>query len=112
MVYYYLAVQQPAARRSQHAAQFATKAASLPVVENFPNTITDAAVLMEAVQRILRMRMPDTLSATSSSRTRDTTKPPRYGPPRSIRNFEDPVLLRNLGIYRWHVKDDLEGAAT
>ena len=27
-------------------------------------------------------------------------------------NFENPVLLRNLGVYQWHVKNDLASAAT
>ena len=111
MVYYYLAANSRQQGDLEHAGQFATKAASLPVVENFPNTITDAAVLMEAVQQNpqdvhARYALGNFLFAHS-----------RYDEAAALwsaaldQKFVDPVLLRNLGIYRWHVKDDLEGAA-
>ncbi|HEY1966135.1 MAG TPA: DUF5107 domain-containing protein [Acidobacteriaceae bacterium] len=111
MVYYYLAANSRQEGDLEHAAQFAAKAASLPVTELFPNTITDAAVLTEAVRQNpqdahARYALGNFLFAHS-----------RYDEAAALwsaaldQKFEDPVLLRNLGIYRWHIKDDLEGAA-
>ncbi len=111
MVYYYLAANSRQEGDPEHAAQFATRAASLPIAEVFPNTITDAAVLTEAVQQNpqdahARYALGNFLFAHS-----------RYDEAAALwsaaldQKFVDPVLLRNLGIYRWHVKDDLEGAA-
>ena len=51
MVYYYLASNRRQRGDQQQAAQFAAKASSLPIAQVFPNSITDAAVLREAVDK-------------------------------------------------------------
>jgi tetratricopeptide (TPR) repeat protein len=111
MVYYYLAANSRQQGDLEHASHFAAKAASLPVAEVFPNTITDAAVLTEAVRQNpqdqhARYALGNFLFAHA-----------RYDEAAALwsealaQKFENPVLLRNLGVYQWHVKDDLAGAA-
>jgi tetratricopeptide (TPR) repeat protein len=111
MAYYYLASNSRQEGDSQKAAQFAEMALPLPVAEVFPNTITDAAVLTEAVQHSpqdthAKYALGNFLFAHS-----------RYEEAAVLwsdaleQKFDNPVLLRNLGVYQWHVKDDLPGAA-
>jgi tetratricopeptide (TPR) repeat protein len=111
LVYYYLASNSRVEGNLQQAAQFAAKAASLPISEVFPNSITDAAVLMEAVRHApqdahAKYALGNFLFAHT-----------RYAEAAALwsaaleQNFNDPVLLRNLGVYEWHVKDDLASAA-
>jgi tetratricopeptide (TPR) repeat protein len=112
MIYYYLAANGRQQGNPQKAAQFAAKAASLPIAELFPNSITDAAVLTEAVHQTpqdahAKYALGNFLFAHS-----------RYEEAAALwsaalaQNFENPVLLRNLGVYEWHVKNDLAAAAT
>jgi tetratricopeptide (TPR) repeat protein len=111
MVYYYLSSNSREEHKPQQAAQFAAKAASLPVAAVFPNTLTDAAILAEAIQQNpqdahARYALGNFLFAHS-----------RYDEGAALwsdalnRKFENPVLLRNLGVYQWHVKHDLASAA-
>jgi tetratricopeptide (TPR) repeat protein len=97
--------------KAQQAAEFAAKAASLPVAEVFPNTLADAAVLTEAVHQNpqdaqARYVLGNFLFAHS-----------RYEEAAALwsealdQKFENSVLLRNLGVYEWHVKDNLASAA-
>ncbi|HEX6496464.1 MAG TPA: DUF5107 domain-containing protein [Acidobacteriaceae bacterium] len=111
-VYYYLASNSRQRGDSQHAVEFAAKASSLPIAQVFPNSLTDAAVLKEAVDQNPRdahakYALGNFLFAHS-----------RYDEAASLwsaalqQNFEDPVLLRNLGVYQWHIKNDLTNAAS
>jgi tetratricopeptide (TPR) repeat protein len=111
MSYYYLAANSRQEGDADSAARFAAKAASLPVADVFPNTITDAAVLKEAVDHDphdahARYALGNFLFAHA-----------RYDEAAALwsaaleQNFQDPVLLRNLGVYQWHVKNDLAAAA-
>jgi tetratricopeptide (TPR) repeat protein len=111
MIYYYLASNSLQENDPRQAAQFAAKAASLPVAELFPNTLSDAAVLKEAVQQNpqdghARYALGNFLFAHS-----------RYDEAAALwsaaleQKLEDPVLLRNLGLYQWRVKGDLAAAA-
>jgi tetratricopeptide (TPR) repeat protein len=111
MIYYYLAANSRQQGDPQQAAQLAAKAASLPVAEVFPSSTTDAAVLTEAVHQTpqdahAKYALGNFLFAHS-----------RYEEAAALwsaalaQNFENPVLLRNLGVYQWHVKNDLVSAA-
>ncbi len=111
MVYYYLADNSRQEGELERAGRFAAKAASLPIAEVFPNTITDAAILTDAVQQSpqdahARYALGNFLFAHS-----------RYDDAAALwsealdRQFESSVLLRNMGVYEWHVKDNLANAA-
>jgi tetratricopeptide (TPR) repeat protein len=111
LVYYYLADNSRQEGDIERATRIATKAASLPIAEVFPNTITDAAILTEAVHQSsqdahARYALGNFLFAHS-----------RYDEAAALwsealdQKFENSVLLRNLGVYEWHVKDNLAGAA-
>ena len=110
MVYYYLASNSRQEGELERAAQFAAKAASLPITEVFPNSITDAVVLMEAVHHApqdahAKYALGNFLFAHA-----------RYEEAAALwsaaleQKFDNPVLLRNLGVYEWHVKNDLASA--
>jgi tetratricopeptide (TPR) repeat protein len=112
MIYYYLASNSRQENDPRQAAQFAAKAASLPVAELFPNTTSDAAVLNEAVHQNpqdghARYALGNFFFAHS-----------RYSEAAALwsaaleQKLEDPVLLRNLGLYQWRVKGDLTAAAS
>ncbi len=112
MVYYYLASNSRQQAGQQQAANFATKASSLPIAELFPNSITDAAVLTEAVHQNpqdahAKYALGNFLFAHSRYEEAATLWSAALA-----QNFENPVLLRNLGVYQWHVKNDLASAAT
>jgi tetratricopeptide (TPR) repeat protein len=111
MVYYYLAANSRQMDKAQQATEFAAKAASLPIAEVFPNTITDAAILTEAVHQNpqdlhAKYALGNFLFAHS-----------RYDEAVALwsaaldQHFDNSVLLRNLGVYEWHVKGNLARAA-
>lgn len=111
MANYYLASNARHEGDLQQAKHYATKAASLSIAETFPNRMTDAAVLTEAVQHNpadahAKYALGNFLFAHA-----------RYDDAAALweqalsQGFENPVLLRNLGVYRWLVKKDLAGAA-
>jgi tetratricopeptide (TPR) repeat protein len=111
MIYYYLASNSRQQGDQQQAATLAARASSLPIAQVFPNSITDAAVLTEAVHHNpedahAKYALGNFLFAHS-----------RYEEAAALwsaalaQNFESPVLLRNLGVYQWHVKNDLASAA-
>jgi tetratricopeptide (TPR) repeat protein len=112
MVYYYLAANSRQRGDQQQAAQYAAKAVSLPIAEVFPDSITDAAVLTEAIHQNpedahAKYALGNFLFAHT-----------RYDEAAALwkaalaQNFENPVLLRNLGVYEWHVKNDSSSAAS
>ncbi len=112
MVYYYLASNSRQQGNPQQAMQFVDKALLLPIAQVFPNSLTDAAVLREAVDQNphdahARYALGNFLFAHG-----------RYDEAAALwsaargQNFENAVLLRNLGVYEWHIKKDLTSAAT
>lgn len=112
MVYYYLASNSRQQGDQQQAANFAAKASSLPIAELFPNNITDAAVLTEAVhQNPQDARAKYALGNFLFAHSRYEEAAALWSAALA-QNFENPVLLRNLGVYQWHVKNDLASAAT
>jgi tetratricopeptide (TPR) repeat protein len=112
MVYYYLASNSWQRGDQQQATQFAATASSLPIAQVFPASTTDAAVLREAVDRnpqdahakyalgnflFAHARYEEAAALWSAA---------------LVHNFENPVLLRNLGVYEWRVKSNLTAAAS
>lgn len=111
MLYYYLASNARSEGDQAHAATLAQKAASMPVEGMFPQRVTDAKVLEEAVAHNPRdahakYALGNFLFAHG-----------RYNDANSHwlealnEGFSNPVLLRNLGLYAWRVKLDLQTAA-
>ncbi|MGH9432871.1 MAG: DUF5107 domain-containing protein [Terriglobia bacterium] len=111
MLYYYLASNERRAGEPSLAQQDARKAAALPCEEVFPNRVADAAVLMEAIAS-------NPLDACAAYALGNFLfAHGRYAQASRLwlqslhEGFNDPVLLRNLGVYAWRVKKDLPAAA-
>lgn len=111
MVYYYLASNARQEGDAGQAGEYDRKAASLPISQVFPNRITDAAVLMEAV----RHNPAD--AHASYALGNFLFAHGRYDEAADLwlgaleQGFNNPVLLRNLGVYEWRVKKSLAKAA-
>jgi tetratricopeptide (TPR) repeat protein len=111
MVFYYLASNARQEGEARLAKLYGEKAASLPSEGIFPNRITDAAILTEAIHHNpadahAKYALGNFLFAHA-----------RYDEAAGLwlkaldQGFNNPVLLRNLGVYEWHVKKNLTGAA-
>ena len=111
MIYYYLASNERAEGRKRMAEEDARKAVSLPCEEVFPNRLEDAQVLAEAIafnpaDAHAQYALGNFFFAHG-----------RYDDAARLwfkalgEGFEDPVLMRNLGVYAWRVKKDLPSAA-
>ena len=111
MVYYYLASNAREEGDALRAKQYGQKAASLSISQVFPNRITDAAILIEAV----RFNPADAHAKYALGNFLFAHA--RYEEAVNLwskaleQGFNDPVLLRNLGVYEWLVKKDLASAA-
>ncbi len=112
VVYYYLASNSRQEGNGKQAAEYSAKAALLPIAEVFPNRITDAAVLTEAIHADpndthAEYALGNFLFAHA-----------RYEEAATLwsnalkQGFDNPVLLRNLGVYKWHVQRDLASAGS
>ena len=111
MVYYYLAANARREGDAQQAKENAEKAASMSTAEVFPNRLTDAAVLAQAVQQNpADAKAKNALGNFLFARA-------RYDEANALwtkslaEGFNNPVLLRNLAVYQQHVKKDLSRAA-
>ncbi|MGH9406098.1 MAG: DUF5107 domain-containing protein [Terriglobia bacterium] len=111
IVYYYLASNERHEGHLQQAENDAKRAAALPGDEIFPNRLTDAQVLAEAIAQTpsdahAQYALGNFLFAHG-----------RYDDAWKLwfqalsEGFESPVLMRNLGVYEWKVKADLPAAA-
>ncbi|MGH9453621.1 MAG: tetratricopeptide repeat protein, partial [Terriglobia bacterium] len=111
LIYYYLASNAGQEGKTQQGRDAQQKAVSLPCAEVFPNRVSDAAVLEEAIlhnpgDAHAQYALGNFLFAHG-----------RYVEASSLwstalaEGFNDPVLLRNLGLYAWRVKRDLFSAA-
>src|ERR1700721_3014555 len=99
MIYYYLASNSRQQGDQQQAANFAAKASSLPVAQVFPDSITDAAILAEAIQQSpqdahAKYALGNFLFAHARYDEAAEQWSAALG-----QHFENPVLLRNLGVY-------------
>lgn len=111
MIYYYLAANARQEGNTQQARQNAQKAASLSSAEIFPNRLTDAAVLAEEIHQNpsdahAQYALGNFLFAHARyQEAADLWQKALDG------GFNNPVLLRNLGVYQWHIKKNLTSAA-
>ena len=111
MVDYYLASNSREEGNLQQAAQYAAKAASLPVAGVFPNRLTDASVLSEEVHDLpedahAKYALGNFLFAHARYKEAEA-----LWSSASRQGFANPVLLRNLGVYAWHIQGDRTSAA-
>lgn len=111
MVYGYLASNAAAEGDTKLAAEYGQKAASLPVQGVFPNRLMDVAILQEAIQHNpsdshAKYALGNFLFA--HARYNDAAKLWQQA---LAEGFNNPVLLRNLGVYQWHVEKNLNSAA-
>ena len=111
MAYYYLASNARHLGDLSQATEYGKKAASLPIAQIFPNRLDDVSVLMEAIKNNpsdahAKYALGNFLFAHA-----------RYHEAAVLwtsalnEGFNNAVLLRNLGVYQWHVKRNLADAA-
>jgi len=111
LVYYYLAASARRAGKSTEAQQYLSQAASASYDKVFPNRLEDALVLDEAI----RENPTDAHAHYFLGNFRFARA--RYDDASRLwlqalgQGFEYSVLHRNLGVYAWRVKKDLQGAA-
>jgi tetratricopeptide (TPR) repeat protein len=111
MIYYYLASNARHEGKIQQARVYARKAASLACSEVFPNRLTDAKALAEA------MLLDPADAHAQYALGNFLFVRGRYDEAASLwfkalgEGFDSPVLLRNLGVYAWRVKGNLPTAA-
>jgi len=111
MIDYYLASNARQLGHDQQADEYAKKAAASTVTGTFPNRLEDVAVLREALQH-----NPADAQAQYSLGNFLFAKD-QYDQAATLwekalnEGFKNAVLLRNLGVYQWHVKHDLASAA-
>ena len=111
MVNYYQASNARELGHEQQADDYARKAAASKVTGTFPNRLEDVAVLREALQH-----NPADAQAQYSLGNFLFAKD-QYDEAAELwekalgLGFKNAVLLRNLGVYQWHVKHDLSKAA-
>lgn len=111
MLYYYLASNARQEGAEARAATLAQKAASMPAEEVFPQRVTDAQVLEEAVSHNAhdshaKYALGNFFFAHGRYDTGNTLWSEALN-----EGFSNPVLLRNLGLYAWRVKHNLPAAA-
>ncbi|MGH9343852.1 MAG: tetratricopeptide repeat protein, partial [Terriglobia bacterium] len=111
MVYDYLASNARSEGKTREVQGYAQKAASLPCEEVFPNSVADAEVLAEAIARNpsdthAQYALGNFMFAQGRFKRAADLWFEALG-----EGFDDPVLLRNLGVYAWRVKKDLPSAA-
>jgi tetratricopeptide (TPR) repeat protein len=112
MINYYLASNARALGHEQQADEYARKAAASTVTGTFPNRLEDVAVLREA----LRHNPADAQAQYSLGNFLFAKD--QYDEAATLwekalsEGFKNAVLLRNLGVYEWNVKNDLSSAAS
>jgi tetratricopeptide (TPR) repeat protein len=111
LVYYYLASNAWREGNAGRAADFAAKGASASTDKVFPQRLSDALVLAELLaHNSADPHIPYFLGNFFFAHG-------RYDDAAKVwlqalgKGFDDTVLERNLGVYDWHVKGDLKGAA-
>ncbi|MHB1838896.1 MAG: DUF5107 domain-containing protein [Acidobacteriaceae bacterium] len=111
MIDYYLASNARQLGHPQQADAFAKKASESTVTSIFPNRLEDVAVLREALQHNpadaqAQYSLGNFLFAKDQYEEAAALWEKALG-----EGFKNAVLLRNLGVYHWHVKHDLSSAA-
>lgn len=111
MIYYYLASNAKHEGNAEEAQDNAREAASLGCEEVFPNRVTDAKVLAEAIaQNPADAHAQYALGNFFFAHGR-FEQAARLWFVALAEGFDSAVLLRNLGVYAWRVKDELPAAA-
>ncbi|MHB1935690.1 MAG: DUF5107 domain-containing protein [Acidobacteriaceae bacterium] len=111
MIDYYLASNARQLGHDRQANQYAQKAAGSTASSTFPNRIEDVSVLRDA----LRHNPADAQAQYSLGNFLFAKD--QYDEAAALwekalgEGFKNAVLLRNLGVYQWHVKHDLASAA-
>ncbi|MBI1941179.1 MAG: DUF5107 domain-containing protein [Acidobacteria bacterium] len=111
LVYYYLAANARQRGEDDEAERYAAQAAAAPYEKVFPHRVQDALVLNEA-------RLANPLDARAHYYLGNFLfARGRYEDASRLwflalgEGFEYSVMARNLGLYAWRVKKDMEGAA-
>ncbi|HET7841006.1 MAG TPA: tetratricopeptide repeat protein, partial [Terriglobia bacterium] len=111
MVFYYLASNAREEGNSAQAEEFLTKAAAVPSDRVFPQRLSDARVLSDALaHHPTDARAHDYLGTFLFAHDRFEEAAKEWRQARTG-GLEDPVLNRNLGVYEWRVNKNLPQAA-
>ncbi|MBA2682536.1 MAG: DUF5107 domain-containing protein, partial [Ktedonobacteraceae bacterium] len=111
MMYYYLASNAREEGKPQVAEENMKHAASMSMAEVFPNRITDATLLADAIhQNPADAHAKYALGNFLFAHARYDEAADLWS--KALQDgFNDPILLRNLGLYQWRVKNNPAAAA-
>jgi tetratricopeptide (TPR) repeat protein len=112
LVYYYLASNAAHEGRDSIADGYFTEAGSAPYEKVFPNRVSDAQVLMEAVTHNSKDSNAKYLLGNFLFARGAYDDAFKVWLEAQEQGFSASVLERNLGLYAWRVKQDLESAAS
>jgi tetratricopeptide (TPR) repeat protein len=111
VVYYYLAANAREAGKPDQADQFARQGEAAPYAQVFPNRQEDAWVIEEELRDHPQDAHASYLLGNYLFAHGRFDDGARYWSDALRQGFEYSVLMRNLGLYAWRVKNDLVGAA-
>jgi tetratricopeptide (TPR) repeat protein len=111
LIYYYLASNARLQGKEEEAKEYSKKGQAAPFAKVFPNRMEDAIVLDEEIRGNPIDSHAQYFQGTflfAHGRYEDGA---RLWSQALGEGFEYSVLMRNLGLYAWRVKDDLTGAS-
>jgi tetratricopeptide (TPR) repeat protein len=111
VVYYYLAANAREAGKDDQADQYARQGEAAPYTRVFPNRQEDAWVIDEELRDHPLDAHASYLLGNYLFAHGRYDDGARYWSDAFGQGFEYSVLMRNLGLYAWRVKNDLAGAA-
>ena len=109
--YYYLAANAREAGKDDQADQYARQSEAAPYTQVFPNRLEDAWVIDEELRDHPLDAHASYLLGNYLFAHGRYDDGARYWSDAFGQGFEYSVLMRNLGLYAWRVKNDLAGAA-
>lgn len=111
MLYYYLASNARHEGMDQPAEEYEVKARAARYDKVFPNRVTDAEVLQEALRYYPKDTHAQYLLGDFLFQHGRYLEADKLWSAAEASGLQSPVLYRNLGVYAWKVKRDLERAS-
>ncbi|MGC9292154.1 MAG: DUF5107 domain-containing protein [Acidobacteriaceae bacterium] len=111
MIYYYLASNARREGMKQSAEEYESRARAAIYEKVFPNRVTDAEVLQEALRYYPKDTHAQYLLGDFLFQHGRYSEAYKLWSTAEASGLQSPVLYRNLGVYAWKVKGDLERAS-
>jgi tetratricopeptide (TPR) repeat protein len=112
MIFYYLASNARRQGQPQRAQEYAAKAQTAPYEKLFPNRLSDVAVLQEALHADPKDTHAQYLLGNFLFQYGRYDEAVKLWRTAEASGFHYSVLYRNLGLYEWRVKHNLDEAET